>query len=115
MQYLPRWSSVRYMSLNRTGHRQLISVPQKLPRFETFSTFPQRCTNNAIPQSGGSTKEYSRRNAYNFGTLSADSSTIFALSTAPGRAAIAIIRISGPACLDVSILEIKAETAVNLV
>lgn len=28
-------------------------------------------------------------------------STIFALSTAPGRAAIALIRVSGPACLDV--------------
>jgi hypothetical protein len=27
--------------------------------------------------------------------------TIYALSTAPGRAAIAIVRISGPACLDV--------------
>lgn len=32
--------------------------------------------------------------------LGADS-TIYALSTAPGRAAIAIIRISGPACLQV--------------
>ena len=30
-----------------------------------------------------------------------DDWTIFALSTAPGRAAIAIIRISGPACLAV--------------
>lgn len=29
------------------------------------------------------------------------SETIYALSTAPGRAAIAVIRISGPACLDV--------------
>lgn len=29
-------------------------------------------------------------------------STIYALSTAPGRAAIGIIRISGPACLQVS-------------
>lgn len=29
-------------------------------------------------------------------------STIYALSTAPGRAAIAIIRISGPACLQVT-------------
>lgn len=28
-------------------------------------------------------------------------STIYALSTAPGRAGIAIIRISGPSCLDV--------------
>lgn len=32
----------------------------------------------------------------------APGSTIFALSTAPGRAAIAVIRISGPACLSVS-------------
>ena len=32
--------------------------------------------------------------------LGADS-TIYALSTSPGRAAIAIIRISGPACLQV--------------
>ena len=30
-----------------------------------------------------------------------DSSTIYALASAPGRAAIAIIRISGPACLEV--------------
>lgn len=29
------------------------------------------------------------------------SDTIYALSTAPGRAAIAIVRVSGPACLDV--------------
>lgn len=28
-------------------------------------------------------------------------STIYALSTAPGRAAIAIIRVSGPACIEV--------------
>ena len=31
----------------------------------------------------------------------AQSDTIYALSTAPGRAAIAVIRISGPACLEV--------------
>jgi tRNA modification GTPase len=31
----------------------------------------------------------------------AASDTIYALSTAPGRAAIAVIRISGPACLDI--------------
>lgn len=34
-------------------------------------------------------------------TKSAVSDTIYALSTAPGRAAIAVIRISGPACLDI--------------
>ncbi|KIV80043.1 tRNA modification GTPase TrmE [Exophiala sideris] len=33
------------------------------------------------------------------GTHSSD--TIYALSTAPGRAAIAVVRISGPACLDI--------------
>ncbi|KAI9711917.1 MAG: hypothetical protein M1812_007071 [Candelaria pacifica] len=32
---------------------------------------------------------------------SATNSTIYALSTAPGRAAIAIIRLSGPACIDI--------------
>lgn len=34
-------------------------------------------------------------------TLVLSQPTIYALSTAPGRAAIAVIRISGPACLDV--------------
>lgn len=34
--------------------------------------------------------------------LDADS-TIYALSTAPGRAAIAVVRISGPACVSVCI------------
>ncbi|KAI9880163.1 MAG: mitochondrial splicing system protein [Pleopsidium flavum] len=32
---------------------------------------------------------------------SEEDSTIYALSTAPGRAAIAIVRISGPACIDI--------------
>lgn len=36
-----------------------------------------------------------------FASLHEYASTIYALSTAPGRAAIAIIRISGTACLDV--------------
>lgn len=34
--------------------------------------------------------------------LDADS-TIYALSTAPGRAAIAVVRVSGPACASVRI------------
>jgi hypothetical protein len=41
--------------------------------------------------------------------LDADS-TIYALSTAPGRAAIAVVRISGPACASVRIF-IQAESA----
>jgi tRNA modification GTPase len=35
--------------------------------------------------------------------LDADS-TIYALSTAPGRAAIAVVRISGPACASVCLV-----------
>ena len=41
--------------------------------------------------------EHGRTAAPEHGT----SDTIYALSTAPGRAAIAVIRISGPACLDI--------------
>ena len=36
-----------------------------------------------------------------FTTSASHNDTIYALSTAPGRAAIAVIRISGPACLEV--------------
>lgn len=32
-------------------------------------------------------------------------STIYALSTAPGKSAIAVVRISGPACIDVRLAE----------
>jgi hypothetical protein len=35
--------------------------------------------------------------------------TIYALSTAPGRAGIAIVRISGPACVDVSSPSFESE------
>lgn len=34
------------------------------------------------------------------------SSTIYALSTASGKSAIAVVRISGPACMDVSLVQI---------
>jgi hypothetical protein len=41
---------------------------------------------------------YGRRN---FTSLSSHTDTIYALSSAQGRAGIAVIRISGPACSDV--------------
>ncbi|KAI4224195.1 MAG: hypothetical protein L6R36_004855 [Xanthoria steineri] len=54
----------------------------KCPRSPSFSRHPQRsCTSKTV-------------NVY-------DEPTIFALSTAPGKSAIAIIRISGPACLKI--------------
>lgn len=51
----------------------------------------------------GRKQHSSRRNIDHVGCnlLSLFDDTIYALSTAPGRAGIAIIRISGPACLDV--------------
>ena len=111
MRCFPRWSSGRYLSLILTTSRRPVSLPPKAPR---FLSFPQRYTTHAIPQSGGFIQEHNRKDAHTFGTFSADSSTIFALSTAPGRAAIAIVRISGPACLDVSTTKFEAGTAVNL-
>jgi len=42
--------------------------------------------------------------------LSLDDSTIYALSTAPGRAAIAVIRISGPSCVEVRFLSTHPPT-----
>jgi tRNA modification GTPase len=41
------------------------------------------------------------RSSHFSSTLRGDESTIYALSTAPGRAAIAIVRCSGPACLHI--------------
>jgi hypothetical protein len=39
--------------------------------------------------------------------LRREEDTIYALSTASGRAAIAIIRVSGPACLDVCLFAVS--------
>lgn len=49
--------------------------------------------------------------SYAKGTLELEKPTIYALSTAPGRAGIAIIRISGPACRSVSLC---LESQINL-
>jgi len=44
-----------------------------------------------------------QRHPYHPRSFSDEDSTIFALSTASGKAAIAVIRISGPACIQVSL------------
>lgn len=44
-------------------------------------------------------------NAFVKTSVNAGETTIYALSTAPGRAAIAVIRISGPACVEVSLTQ----------
>lgn len=55
-------------------------------------TFRQFCS--------GRTLRFDRSQASS--PLSFDDSTIYALSTAPGKAAIAVVRISGPSCVEVS-------------
>ena len=42
------------------------------------------------------------------------SDTIYALSSAVGRAAIAVIRVSGPACLDVSVQVWSSQRLANI-
>ena len=39
-------------------------------------------------------------------SLSFESDTVYAISTAAGRAGIAIVRISGPSCLDVRYIDV---------
>lgn len=56
---------------------------------------------------------YGRRNLT---SLSSHTDTIYALSSAHGRAGIAVIRISGPACGDVCLfLHLKNRTSLHLI
>jgi len=77
--------------------RRLERIPAAL--WETPAVFTTREQNDRYRQRHSTlatkvTKRYAS-------TAARHEPTIYALSTAPGRAAIAVIRISGPACLDV--------------
>lgn len=73
-----------------------------ISRFEHVSGFSTRATFEKAPSFKHS-KSFSKLGATERYLSSQHDAepTIFALSTAPGRAAIAIVRISGPACLSV--------------
>ncbi len=58
------------------------------------------CLTRRQPHSSSAT-QYDFKGWRSSPTDHSTSDTIYALSTAPGRAAIAVIRISGPACLDI--------------
>ena len=98
-----------YKSLNALGSprnslrflRNIEAQPWKETyRFQTYSSgavaplsIREKCDTFQSWDPTGTTKPFS--------FVKHDEPTIYALSTAPGRAAIAIIRISGPACLTV--------------
>ena len=60
--------------------------------------------NTALQKLWGHNSLHLYLKASQYSTYNNDSATIFALSTAPGRAAIAIVRLSGSACLEVSMV-----------
>ena len=72
---------IRRRCIQLPGHGRAVNLTQCRPRPDEVRTLtaPKRLFSGRINQN--------------------DEPTIYALSTAPGRAAIAIIRISGPACL----------------
>ncbi|KAF2771594.1 P-loop containing nucleoside triphosphate hydrolase protein [Teratosphaeria nubilosa] len=70
--------------------------PYAIPRLPQGSGVNRRLTSVLPPP-----QEDRRAQVRAASTWSSHEPTIYALSTAPGRAAIAVIRISGPACLDI--------------
>ena len=84
----------------------------KPPAFTTLSS----CHRLSLSQSATTVPPRDFTGSHNIKRLNTPSvhihnePTIFALSTAPGRSAIAIIRISGPACLKVRFLFSKSQS-----
>lgn len=76
--------------------------PASRPRLSTSNkTYTRRhgFFSESVRRTPGHARAFSSTRATQF-MLDGDS-TIYALSTAPGRAAIAVVRISGPACVPV--------------
>jgi tRNA modification GTPase len=94
---------VLVVSARRTLHNPAILslctirlAPVPIGRLQVFHIHgaPHRCR-RAMTQP--------QRRPYHLRPLNHENSTIYALSTASGKAAIAVIRISGPACIQVSV------------
>ncbi len=90
---LPRVLYVRRFSLNPPQHRQLQQIPLYNCRNRPTTSAVQYPQVSPFPL-----RRYLTKHSFLNGN-----ETIYALSTAPGRAAIAIVRISGPAARGVSI------------
>jgi hypothetical protein len=101
-------STRRLLQLSQTRYASIASsTPRHGLWLQPSSLFngaliPRASLNSQPCQSSREFHHSSRLNGLNgLGIRHRHDSTIFALSTAPGRAAIAIIRLSGPACLEV--------------
>ena len=94
---------ITYQPFNSLTHISCISLAlaAQLNPLRTASRQAQRNTGYSIAFPFHPSKPLLRLGARGISTLNGDQSTIFALSTAPGRAAIAVIRVSGPQCLEV--------------
>ncbi|KAL4818205.1 GTP-binding protein TrmE N-terminus-domain-containing protein [Aspergillus spinulosporus] len=81
-------------------HLRWVATPVRLPRNPPWARAHPLC--HALNTSVSST---SQRRCFAatvpFRLLHRGDSTIYALSTAPGRAAIAVVRVSGPACVSI--------------
>ena len=110
-QVMRPWSngSLCYLTRSRAARsfgRLCTSSPSWLALFPTISNAQPRWLRNTCKRLS-KPLELNRRLS-TFRELPED--TIYALSTAPGRSAIAIIRISGSACLDVRRIASSLET-----
>ncbi|KAL4776186.1 hypothetical protein BDW60DRAFT_107879 [Aspergillus nidulans var. acristatus] len=89
-------------------HLRWVATPVRLPRNQPWARAHPLC--HALNTSVSSTPQH-RFYAATVPSrlLHGVDSTIYALSTAPGRAAIAVVRVSGPACVSVGELHFPSE------
>ena len=95
MQLRPSWNVVHYVKpLRRLLPRKFYST-EISTNFSTLHIIPQRRSFASLQNDASVLSKSPSR------SRTSKDDTIYALSTAPSRAAIAIVRISGPGCLDV--------------
>ena len=99
---------MRYGSLSLQKITSRIRPSLRLPSPQLVRYVNRRHVSTRLSEHNGASHRASGTRAAKAGigkrylTLGNDDDwTIYALSTAPGRSAIAIIRLSGPACLEV--------------
>lgn len=88
-------SRVRTATRNIFLHRQRPTSPPKPRAWRWASTAARQ---SRLVSTSNTRLQHSQSHAP---TLGVRDDTIYAVSTAPGRAGIAIVRISGPSCMDV--------------
>ncbi|KAJ4141855.1 mitochondrial splicing system protein [Fusarium falciforme] len=92
--------SLRLRRLNCAQPASRFSVPAISCRFHPTSLSPQSCPSIRLSRTF-SQQSWHTHKSDDTTRLPAVDDTIYALSTAQGRAGIAVIRISGPSCLEI--------------